>query len=76
MVDKSKAVVCSLQVSAGKLRKLCDSLSELRSPLCEKRMENTVLWPALLPVKTAQITQFFRQVSRHTVKSLSLTDSV
>jgi len=29
--------------------------------------------PALLPVKTAQFTQFFRQVLRHTVKSLSLT---
>ena len=36
----------------------------------------TVLRPALLPVKTAQFTQFFRQVWRHTVKSLSLTESV
>jgi len=42
--------------------------------LCERRLERTVLRPALLPVKTAQFTQFFiRQVWRHTVKSLSLT---
>jgi len=46
-------------VSAGKMRKLWDSLSELRSSLCEKRLEKTVLRPALLPVKTAQFTQFF-----------------
>jgi lipid-A-disaccharide synthase-like uncharacterized protein len=60
-------------VSEGKLRKLWDSLSELRSSLCERRLERTVLRPALLPVKTAQFTQFFRQVWYHTVKSLSLT---
>ena len=59
-------------VSAGKLWKLWDSISELRSSLCER----TVLRLALLPVKTAQFTQFFRQVWRHTVKSLSLTESV
>ena len=29
-----------------------------------------------LPVKTAQFTQFFHQVWRHTVKSLGLTESV
>jgi hypothetical protein len=46
-------------VSAGKLRKLRDSLSELRSSLCERRLERTVVRPALLPVKTAQFTQFF-----------------
>jgi len=63
-------------VSAGKLRKLWDTLSELRSSLCERRLERTVLRPALLPVKTAQFTQFFRQVWRHTVKSPSLTESV
>jgi hypothetical protein len=63
-------------VSAGKLRKLWDSLSDLRSSLCEKRLQRTVLLPALLPVKTAQFIQFFRQVWRHTVKSLSLTESV
>jgi len=32
--------------------------------------------PALLPVKIAQCTQFFCQVWRHTVKSLSLTERV
>jgi len=58
------------------LRKLWDSLSKLRSSLCERRMETRVLRPALLPVKTAQFTQFFHQVRRHTVKSLSLTESV
>jgi hypothetical protein len=49
-------------LSAGKLRKLWDSLSEVRNSLCERRLEKTVLRPALLPVKTAQFTQFFRQV--------------
>jgi len=46
----------AIVVSAGKLRKLWDSLSELRSSLCERRLERTVLRPALLPVKTAQFT--------------------
>jgi len=46
-------------VSAGKLRKLWNTLSELRSSVCERRLERTVLRPALLPVKTAQFTQFF-----------------
>ena len=50
-------------------------MSELRSSVCEIRLERTVLRPALLPVKTAQFAQFFRQVC-HTVKSLSLTESV
>ena len=63
-------------VSAGKLRKLWDSLNELRSSVCEIWLERIVLRPALLPVKTAQFTQFFRQVWRHTLKSLSLTKSV
>jgi hypothetical protein len=58
MVDKNKAIV----VSAGKVRELWDSLSELRSSLCERRLERTVVRPALLPVKTAQFTQFFLQV--------------
>jgi hypothetical protein len=53
------------------LRKLWDSLSELRSSLCERRLKRTVLRPTLLPVKPAQFTPFFRQV-----KSLSLTESV
>ena len=52
----------AIVVSAGKLRKLWDSLSELRSSLCKRRLERTVLRPVLLPVKTAQFTQFFFQV--------------
>jgi hypothetical protein len=52
----------AIVVSAGKLRKLWDSLSGLRSSLCERRLERTVLGPALLPVKNAQFTQFIRQV--------------
>ena len=43
----------AIVVSAGKLRKLWDSRSNLRSFLCERRVERTVLRPALLPVKTA-----------------------
>ena len=43
-------VVGKNKVSTGKLRKLWDSLSELRSSLCERRLERTVLRPALLPV--------------------------
>jgi hypothetical protein len=66
----------AIVVSAGKLRKLWDSLSELRSSLCERRLGRTVLRPALLPVKTAQFTQFFRQIWRHTVKSLNLTECI
>ena len=54
----------------------CGIPSELRSSLCERRLERTVLRPALLPAKTAQFTQSFRQVWRHTVKSFSLTESV
>jgi hypothetical protein len=65
----------AIVVSAGNRKKLWDSLSELRSSLCERRLERTVLRPALLPVKTAQFTKFFRQIWLHTVKSLSLTDS-
>jgi hypothetical protein len=48
----------AIVVSAGKLRKLWDSLSELHSSVCERRLERRVLRPA--PVKTAQFTQFFR----------------
>ena len=62
-------------VSAGELRKLWDSPSELRSSLCERRLDRTVLRPALLPVKTAQFTQFFHQVWRHKVKLLSVLES-
>jgi hypothetical protein len=41
-------------VSAGKLKKVWDSLSELLSSLCKGRLKRIVLRPALLPVKTAQ----------------------
>jgi len=57
-VPRDDAIVAS----AGKLRKLWNSLSELRSSMCERRLERTVPRPALLPVKTAQFTQFFHQV--------------
>jgi len=63
-------------VWAGRLRKLWYFLSELHSSVCERRLERTILRPALLPVKTAQFTQFLCQVWRHTVKSFSLTESV
>jgi len=43
-----------MMVSAGKLKKLWDSLSELRSSLCERQLESTILRPAQLLVKTAQ----------------------
>jgi hypothetical protein len=49
-------------VSTSKLRKLWDYLSELRNSVCARRLEMTVLRPALLPVKTALFTQFFHQV--------------
>ena len=49
----------AIVVWAGKLRKLWDSPSEPRSSLCDRRLERTVLRPVLLPVKTAQFTQFF-----------------
>jgi hypothetical protein len=48
----------AIVVSAGKLRKLWDSLSELRSSVCEIRLERTVLRVALFPVKTAHFPQF------------------
>jgi hypothetical protein len=49
----------AIVVSAGELRKLWDSLSELRSSVRERWLERTLLRPAFLPVKTAQFTQFF-----------------
>jgi hypothetical protein len=57
-VPRDDAIV----VWADKLRKLWDSLCELSSFLCERRLERRVVGPALLPVKTAQFAQFFRQV--------------
>jgi len=66
----------AIVVSAGKLRKLWDSPGELRSSLCERRLERAVVRPALLPVKNCAVYSVFRSVWRHTVKSLSLTESV
>jgi hypothetical protein len=64
-------------VSAGTLRELWDDLSELRNSLCEIRMERIELRPAILPVKTVQLLSFSVRYDRHhTVKSLSLTESV
>jgi len=37
---------------------LWDSLSELRSSLCERRLEKTVLRSALLPVKLRSLLRF------------------
>jgi hypothetical protein len=51
-------------------------LSELRSSVCERRLERAILKPAPLPVKTAQFTQFSGHLWRHTIESLSLTESV
>ena len=66
----------AIVVSVGKLRKLWDSLSELSSSPRERRLGRTVLKTALLSVKIAQFTQFFRQVWPHIVKSFSLIESV
>jgi hypothetical protein len=49
----------AIVVLADKLKELWDSLSELSSFICERRLERTFLRPALLLVKTAQFTQFF-----------------
>jgi hypothetical protein len=49
-------------VSAGKLGKMRDCMGELRGSLGERRLERTVLRPALLSVKTAQFTQLLRQI--------------
>ena len=45
-------------VSVVKRRKLCDYLSELRSSLCERRLEKTFLRTMVFSIKTAQFTQF------------------
>jgi hypothetical protein len=45
-----------------KKSRLWDSLSELRNSLCERLLERAVPKPALLPVKTGQFAQLFRQL--------------
>ena len=49
----------AIVLSAGKLRELWGSRSELRSSLCERRLERTVLRPALLPVKNCDVYSVF-----------------
>jgi hypothetical protein len=44
------------------LRELWDSPSKLRSSVCERRLERTVLRLAVLPVQTAKFNQFFPSV--------------
>ena len=61
----------AIVVSAGKLRKLWNSLSKLRSSVCERRLERAVVRPALLHVKTEQFAQFFRQAWRYTVRKVA-----
>jgi len=49
----------AIVVSAGKLRKLWDSLSELRSSLCARRLEKTFLRPALFACKNCAVYSLF-----------------
>jgi len=51
----------AIGMSAGKLRKLWDSLSELRCSLCERRLERTVLSPAI-DCQNCAVYPVFRQV--------------
>ena len=54
-----------LWCGAGKLRELWDSLSELRSTVCEKRLERTVLRPALLLLKLRCLFSFSIRYDSH-----------
>jgi hypothetical protein len=56
---------CAIVVLAGKLRKLWDSLSELCSSLCERRLERAFPRHALLPVENEQFTQFSLSMMSH-----------
>jgi len=55
----------AIVVWAAKLRRLWDSLSELRSSLCERRLERTVLRPALLLVKLHSLLSFPSGMTSH-----------
>jgi hypothetical protein len=48
----------AIMVSAGKLRKLWDSLCELHSSLCERWLERTVLRPVLCLSKLRSLLSF------------------
>ena len=50
---------CDVVVSAVKLKKLWDSLSELLSSLCERRLERTVLRPALIACQNCAVYSVF-----------------
>jgi hypothetical protein len=52
-------------VSAGKLRKLWDSLSELRSSQCERRLERTVEACAIARQTCAVYTVFLSGMTSH-----------
>ena len=68
---------CAIVVSAGKLRKLWDSRSELRSSVCVKDDWKEQIWGLRYCLsKLRSLLSFFCQAWRHTVKSLSLTASV
>ena len=60
----------------GKMRKLWDSLSELRISVCERRWKRQFWGLRYCLSKLRSLLRFFRQVWRHTLKSLSLTESV
>ena len=62
-------------MSAGKPRKLWDSLSELRSSLCE-RLERTVFEACVIASQNCAVYSFFPSGMTSQVKSLSLTESV
>ena len=46
-------------VSAGKLSKVWDSVSELRSSVCERRLERTVLGPGLIVCQNCAVYSVF-----------------
>jgi putative heme iron utilization protein len=48
----------AIVVPVSKLKKVWDSLSELRSYVCEIRLERTILRLTLLPVNTVKHTLF------------------
>jgi hypothetical protein len=52
-------------LSAGKLRKIWDSVSELRSSVCERRLERTVLRPSLCLSKLHSYSVFPLVVMSH-----------
>jgi hypothetical protein len=63
----------AIVVSADKLRKLWDSLSELRSSLCERRLERTSSEGCAISCQSCAVYSDFPSGMIHTVKSLSLT---